>query len=357
MAVLTEADTPSGDRSAMTGPRVLHVLPHPGGGGETYVDQLCRIPGYRFERVYLAPGTRPGPAVLAGTMRAQLAARDCDLRHVHGEVAAGLCLPSLAFGRSVVTINGLHLVRRLSGWQRRVAEMNLRLVARASSAIICVSESELADVDALLGSSARLFLVPNGVELGHPSPLERLQARADLGLRPTEVTGLYLAALDPHKEPLVAAHAALEVSNDGLSLVLLFAGDGPMRSTLDALAATNPALRVLGFQDEPYRALAAADFFVLPSSREGLSFSLLEAMSFGLPAVVSDAPGNQDAVADTGIVVPSGDVGAFAQAFRRLLDEETRAKLGNRGRERVATLFRADQMRDGTLEVYKSILD
>ena len=53
--------------------------------------------------------------------------------------------------------------------------------------------------------------------------------------------------------------------------------------------------------------LAAADLFVLSSQREGLSFSLLEAMASGLPVVVSDAPGNRDAVGDAGIVVALGE--------------------------------------------------
>ena len=61
-------------------PSVLHVLPYPGGGGETYVNQLARMDGYRFERMFVAPGPTHSPAVLAGGIRAQprpAAARIC----------------------------------------------------------------------------------------------------------------------------------------------------------------------------------------------------------------------------------------------------------------------------------------
>lgn len=337
--------------------RVLHVLPHPGGGGETYVDLLCEMEGYRFEKVFVAAGPRPSPAVLVGGLRAQLASRRCDLLHVHGEVASGLCLPSLAFRPSVVTINGLHLVRRLNGWKRSVAETNLRVITRAASVTICVSDSELGDVRAVVGDRGGVVLVRNGVDTALPSPEERSAARDELDLQPADVVGLYLAALDPHKEPLVAAHAALAAARGGAPVVLLFAGDGPLRSEVEALAANGHTLRVLGFQPEPDPLLAAADFFVLPSRREGLSFALLEAMSRALPVVVSDAPGNTDAVSDAGIVVPSGDIPGFTSAFRRLLDPDERRDLGQRARARVLDYFTAQQMLQATRQIYEDVLE
>ena len=77
---------------------MLHVLPHPGGGGETYVDLLDEMPGYRFERVYLAASpTAITRASSCAASRTLLGARAVTTSlHVHGEVAAGLCLPLLA---------------------------------------------------------------------------------------------------------------------------------------------------------------------------------------------------------------------------------------------------------------------
>ena len=85
--------------------------------------------------------------------------------HAHGEIASTLCLPALAIRPSVVTFNGLHLLRRLDGARRAAAEANLRLIVRAASKTICVSQAEhdeLADV-----VSPRLMrkavLIHNGV--------------------------------------------------------------------------------------------------------------------------------------------------------------------------------------------------
>lgn len=344
---------------------VLQVLPHPGGGGETYVDALSRMEGYRSQRVYLAPSAKPAGAVraiLRNDIRIQRKAGDYDVVHFHGEVASSICLPALAACRSVVTMNGLHLLRRTSGMKRQLATVNLRLIVGAATRTICVSESELTDVLGVVGGRAakRVQQINNGVDpLPAPSPEERAAARADLGLAATTTVGVYVGSLDEHKNPLVLGRAAIEVARTGAPFVLLVAGDGPGRLELERLARDSgvDAVRLLGFHSDVRQVLVAADFFVLPSEREGLSFALLEAMSLGLAPVVSDAPGNPDAVGDAGIVVPRGDVEALADAFRRLLDEPLRLSLGRRAHDRVIDQFLADDMVSKTRQVYDDILE
>lgn len=313
--------------------------------------------GYVFDRLYVAPSPRPGLSAALGTLRAQVTSSRFDLVHVHGEVAGGLCLPALALRPSVVTINGLHLVRRLDGWLRSVAETNLRLVARAASTTICVGDAEFAEVRAVVGDSERVVLVRNGIDpVPIPTPDERAALRSELGLQPTDVVGVFLAALDPHKEPLLAARAAQAATADGAPVVLLFVGDGPLRGELEALAGQTRAVRVLGFRRDATRILGAADFFVLPSRREGLSFALLEAMSAGLAPIVSDAPGNRDAVGIAGIVVPTEDEASLTSALDAVArDDRKRRELAGRARAR-AKLFNSREMLDRTQEVYERVL-
>lgn len=313
--------------------------------------------GYSFDRLYVAPKPQPSLSAFFGALRAQVSGRRFDLLHVHGEVAGGLCLPALALRPSVVTINGLHLVRRLDGWMKSMAATNLRLVTHAASATICVGDAELTEVQAVVGDSERIVLVRNGIDPVPPlDPNERAAARSELGLQSSDVVGVFLAALDPHKEPILAANAARAASAEGAQVVLLFVGDGPLRGELEALAGLTQAIRVLGFRQDAARILGAADFFVLPSRREGLSFALLEAMSAGLPPIVSDAPGNRDAVGSAGIVVSEGGHAAFASAFGTVAHEEkARRELAERARSRAA-LFSSREMVSRTRDVYDRVL-
>jgi glycosyltransferase involved in cell wall biosynthesis len=134
--------------------------------------------------------------------------------------------------------------------------------------------------------------------------------------------------------------------------VLLVAGDGPLAA--EVRAAEGPAVRALGFRDDPEALLAAADVFVLPSRREGLSFAVLEAMGHGLAMVVADGAGNPEAVGDAGLVLPAGDEHAFADTLAALAaDPALRASLGAAARARVVERFTADALRAGVRAAYE----
>ena len=102
-------------------------------------------------------------------------------------------------------------------------------------------------------------------------------------------------------------------------------------------------LEYLGTTDDVRGPLAAADCVVLPSYREGVPRSLLEAAAMGLPCITTDAPGCRDAVRDgtTGFICPVRDADGLAQAFERFLQlsAPARAEMGAQGRRRVEEEF------------------
>jgi glycosyltransferase involved in cell wall biosynthesis len=328
------------------------------------VDVLGRMERYRLSRTFLAPSPRPIgaiPSLAWNVPRINIAARRHSVVHVHGEVASLLCLPALATRPSVVTLHGLNLLRRVTGWRRGAAVLNLRLILRATDRMICVSHAEREQLLDALGSSevARVVVIPNGLDLPPPPSWdERAAARAELGLADSAVVAISVGALDEPKDPVPVARAAVQTALSGVPFSLLFVGEGPLRSDVERVRSNGgeTALRVLGYRSDVHRLLTAADFVVLSSRNEGLPYSLLEGMSLGLPAVVSDAPGCIEAVGGGGIVVRSGDVGGFADAFRRLAtDERERLALGQEARKRVAHHFRAGEMVARTQHVYDEV--
>jgi glycosyltransferase involved in cell wall biosynthesis len=333
---------------------VLHVLPHAGGGGETYVDVLSEMRGYSFRRVYVAPRRKPGVGqVVAGVADLSRVLRGYDLLHIHGEATAGLFLPVLAARPSVATLHGLHLLRRFGGLRRRAAALNLRAILRAASRTICVSNTERDLLAAVVGGTAirRALVVHNGARVAPPATdAERGAVRRELGIRDSGPVAIWVGSLDERRDPLVVLRAAI-----GTSTPLLVVGEGPLRGEVER--AARPPVHVLGQRDDVPRLLAAADFFVLMSEREGFSFALLEAMAHGLPAIVADVPENVEAIGDAGLVVPYGDETALTAALRLLLDDGAkRAALGRDARDRVAQLFNAEDMLERTRAVYEEVL-
>jgi glycosyltransferase involved in cell wall biosynthesis len=337
--------------------RVLHVLPHRGGGAETYIDLLEELPDVEHDRAALSPSRALGDALrsLPGRFPGLLrAARRADVVHVHGDAAAVLALPLLAAGPAVMTTHGLHLLRRAAGPGHAALRAGLVASTAATAAVVCCSESERGDLAAILPRRLRdrLAVVHNGIALPVLEPEARRAARAALDLADGDVAALFLGELEPRKDPLAAVRAASAAAAAGAPLVLLVAGSGPLEA--EVRAAAGPAVRVLGYRDDPGALLAAADVSVMPSLREGLSFAILEAMGHGHAMVVSDGPGNPEAVGDAGVVVPAGDVAALTRALAELAaDGGRRADLGRRARERVARAFTADALRAGVRAAYE----
>jgi glycosyltransferase involved in cell wall biosynthesis len=344
-------------------PRLLHIVAATGGGCDQYIERLRRLEGYPAEVLALSATLSPvraGLSIGAALPRTARHARRADLLHAHGEVAAIAVLPLLANRPSIVTTHGLHLLRRLSGSRLDMARRAFEQVVRRAARTICTSKAEQDELRSLLdpAAAARLTVVRNGVELPSPDQARRDEARAELHLKPDDVAVLYLGRLEPRKDPLSALRAAQAARARGAPLVLVVAGDGPLREEMTAQAvAGGDGVRMLGFRDDVESLLGACDVFVMPSAREGSSLAVLEAMSHGLPTVVSDGAGNPEAVGEAGVVVPFGDVSALADALEQLVREpHTRKRLGAAARERVAHDFSLESFLAETRRVYEEAL-
>jgi glycosyltransferase involved in cell wall biosynthesis len=146
---------------------------------------------------------------------------------------------------------------------------------------------------------------------------------------------------DKAHDVLLEAFAQLGDEFEAWRLALV--GDGRLEEDLRVHAATLGIERRVewhGVVRDPYVFYHSASIFALPSRVEGTPNVLLEAMSCGLPVVVSDgAPGLLELVEDgvTGLVVPVNDPAALASALRKLAhNAELRRTLGEAARERVS---------------------
>lgn len=143
---------------------------------------------------------------------------------------------------------------------------------------------------------------------------------------------------------------------------LVMIGDGPLRKpVLERLAVAGYADQVWapGPRDDVNALLPALDLFVLPSRTEGISNTLLEAMSSGLPVIATAVGGNPELVVDgeTGTLIPAADSQALADALLQYLWKPDLLKThGSAGRKRVEAHFSITAMVDNYLSVYDRML-
>ena len=157
---------------------------------------------------------------------------------------------------------------------------------------------------------------------------------------------LFVGRLTPIKGLRVLFDALGQLRAKGVEdVTLTLVGDGEDRAWAEAEAARLGGITLLGFrsQDGVAEALAAADALVLPSFAEGVPVVLMETMAAGRPVIATQVGGVSELVEDgvSGRIVPPGDAAGLAAAIRALADAgpEARAKMGEKGRNRVETEF------------------
>lgn len=190
----------------------------------------------------------------------------------------------------------------------------------------------------------------NGIDTDHFSE-ERVgddarQVRQQYGIGPDDMVFVFIGRLvrDKGVGELVRAFESLHRRHAHVRLLLV----GDPEPELDALPPeavqaieTHPAILRTGFVHDVRPYVAASDVFVLPSYREGLPNSLLEAGAMGRPVIASDINGCNEVVHDgeNGLLVPAKQVEALERAMERLLEPSLRSRLASRARPSVVERF------------------
>lgn len=234
-------------------------------------------------------------------------------------------LGAIAHAPVSVTIHGLDLTFRLPGYPRMIAAA----LRRVRGGVVAVS-GYTAGIAASRG--VQTVVVCNGVDLPRFTRLRTArreapsaEARRALGLPQEARLVVTVGRLVPRKGAAWFAERVLPLLP--ADAVYVLAGDGPERERLQALAAREPRLHVLGhLTDEAVdRLLAMADLFVapnlpVPGDPEGFGIAPAEAAAAGLPVLVSDLDGLRDMAEICGVpTVPPADPAAWSAAVTSAL--------------------------------------
>jgi glycosyltransferase involved in cell wall biosynthesis len=224
------------------------------------------------------------------------------------------------------------------------------LLSHFISHIIFVSQtSHLQHLD--IGYSRKKSLViPNGIDtsLFIPSPDARKSIREELGLSEHSLLIGAIARFHPQKDHqnFLQAAALLLQNQCDRNIHFLLCGQGCDRenSTLTQLIKElnlTDSIHLLGQRDDIPKIMAALDIATSSSFTEALPNVIAEAMSCGVPCVVTDVGDCANLVGDTGKIVPPKNSAELAQAWQELLDlgDEKRKNLGQLARARIEKSF------------------
>jgi len=239
-----------------------------------------------------------------------------------------------------------------------------RVAAHFTDRIVGLTRREIEQyLEVGIGWPEQYTFIYNGIDVEKFAArrANRTAKRAELEIPRDAFVCLTVGRLVPIKGHRYLIDAVGRTRDRVSGLVVLFAGDGPLRSQLERHAAAvgvGDRVRFLGMREDVPELLSCSDLFVLPSLNEGLGLVLVEAMAMGVPCVATDVGGVPEVVVErTGVLVPPRDPRALADAVVSLVDDPGRAReMGARGKVRAGEVFSIQRTVERTEALYEELM-
>ena len=204
----------------------------------------------------------------------------------------------------------------------------------------------------------KIAVILNGVHLNKFPKIDQKKARSKLGLSFDKKIGVCVARLSEEKNLDILIKSVSVLIDNKLNIYIV--GDGPLKNRLEALIDSlglKDSVKLVGpvNHDEIYWWLNAADFFCLPSQREGCPVVIHEALACGLPVLSTTVGAIPDLIKDDrfGLLCEPDSVSAFTAIMKKaMLKTWDRDAISTYGRQ-----FTWDKVAKQTVEVFKSLLE
>lgn len=298
---------------------------------------------------------------LAALLVRQRAAYDVIHSHIASNMSAVCCIVGSLLGKPVVVkLTGMtemkggilderpNLVNRLRKWAIRRATAYQATSSRIGRML--VDKGFSAD---------KVALIANAVDVERFRDRDNRTERRRQLCGERRLIGIYVGRFEDEKRVDLMLNGWARALRDRQDAMLLLVGHGSLRDELVALCkelGIEKQVRFLGATKQPEEFLSLADFGLLTSMHEGLSNTLLEYMSAGLPVLGSCVSGNEDFIVEgrTGWLFPPGDEDAFVAALESVvqLPVATLAWVSEQSRAMVRARASIDRVGDHLIALY-----
>jgi len=227
--------------------------------------------------------------------------------------------------------------------------------------ILCVSGAIADIVKAKLKNPTVVEVVYSVIDNAKFSQLQKGKLRQELQIPPDYKIVGNIAALADHKDHHTFIDCAEILSSRNSHISFVIAGDGELRSELEAKVdekGLSDKFYFLGFRPDVPTIIADFDLFLFTSKTEGLGTSILDAFAAGIPTVATAAGGIPEIIEHnkTGLLCPVKDAGKLAQAVEKLLSDKVLAENLVQAARQKLQLFSLESLGNRTYEQYQLVL-
>ncbi len=285
-----------------------------------------------------------------------------NIIHTHAYSAGTIGRISAFFAGVPVIISHNHSVYSYYNKYYHFVERFLSLL---TDKIICVSDIVKKFTNKTQGiDTEKLITIHNGIENVSPVP-EKISTsiKNGLGIPPDHTVICTITHMLKHKGVIYLIKSASILLEHRKNVTFLLVGEGSLKDELKKLCVNLKIEKNVIFAGERSdipEILSLSDIFVLPSLREGLPLTILEAMAYGKPVIATNVGGVPEVVKDrvSGILVSPKDPEALYNAMNELLsDKEKLQKMGHNGKKICNESFSSKTMVGKIEELYSFLIN
>lgn len=293
--------------------------------------------------------------------------RENEIDYIHCNTPVGGILGRLAgkkckVKKVIYQVHGFHFYKGAPLLNKLIYYPIEKWLARKTDAIITInSEDYMAAQKFKLRKNGKVYYVP-GVGIDTSSFFKEQdidgEIRQELGIARSDIMLISAGELNQNKNNKVILNAMAKAPTN---VHYVLCGVGPLEDELKALAkklAIEKRVHFLGYRNDIKTLYSQADVYVMPSYREGLSRSLMEAMSSGLPCIVSKIRGNTDLIdeGNGGFLCSPNDTESFAKAITSVANNaELRARMREYNIEKIKK-FDVSVVESEMKRIYEEVL-
>jgi glycosyltransferase involved in cell wall biosynthesis len=258
----------------------------------------------------------------------------------------------------VHTFHG-HLLKGYFGsFKRRLVIIAEKVLATFTDELLAVGDRVRQDLLAVgIGNPKKFDLMPPGLKISQLP--NKLESQEFYGITSSTLQCAFIGRVTQIKRPDRFLDVVSEIKKRGVVIEFFIAGDGELlKSCRKRIASEELPVKILGWQSDIEKVLAAADLVLLTSDNEGTPLSLIQAEMAGLPVVTTRVGSVPEVVLDgiTGIIT-SLEVQEIADAIEKLANSnELRAQMGAAAQVFTLANFGVKRLVHDHEELYKKLL-
>lgn len=260
----------------------------------------------------------------------------------------------------IYTAHGFHFFKGAPLKNNLIFKPIEKHYSRYTDALVTINNEDFNNAKKM--HAKKVYLINGiGIDLGkykENKNLDKTKLRASVGLNDDDFIVLAVGELNKNKNHIVILEAIKQISNSKIKFVIC--GQGPRKEEYEKFIKENKLedrIKLLGFRKDVKDFVQASDIFVMPSLREGLPRSMLEAMAYGKPIVASKIRGCRDLVGNNegGYLCDPTSVSEFVLSIEKLFSDKNKYNQCSARNKKEVENYSFDKVNKQMIEIYSNI--